>query len=414
MEGRHLDRSATHELTERQREVLRLIAEGRTNAEIAERLDISLDGAKYHVREILGKLGVESREEAAAAWRGRRRPSARVGRAIRGVFGFGAWRLAGAAAVICISAAAAIAFLLMRSSPVDLERAQPAGTQTVLVADPPSPTPAPTPVPIPFPDGPVTFRICDSSSWSKPGPAQMADLWHQSVGGLDELFAPPVLLSAYLLDFITLAEPYGASINKGPFMLSGRTRDEWSSTQAKCLAGTSVGDAFQEAWFIGYVPTHLEAQGGRLTVTAAAAPGTFHAFVYPDPPGPRGFTNLTSLVVEGSSGNEIFRQDGPNAVQYSPEGELLFATIVAQAPLELHISRPTSIEVYCSGELPGSTLAIREPSGAAGQRIPLPACSKPGDLEATFALALGTWTVEIEDLFPRLVFYLLPAGAVDP
>jgi DNA-binding CsgD family transcriptional regulator len=57
------------ELTERQREVLPLIAKGRTNGQIAEELDLSLDGVKWHVREILARLGVNSREEAAAWWK---------------------------------------------------------------------------------------------------------------------------------------------------------------------------------------------------------------------------------------------------------------------------------------------------------------------------------------------------------
>ena len=57
------------ELTERQKEVLRLIVRGRTNGQIAEELGLSLDGVKWHVREILGRLGVESREEAAEWWR---------------------------------------------------------------------------------------------------------------------------------------------------------------------------------------------------------------------------------------------------------------------------------------------------------------------------------------------------------
>lgn len=46
--------------------MLALVRRGLTNEEIAERLDISLDGAKYHVSQILSKLGVSSREEAAA------------------------------------------------------------------------------------------------------------------------------------------------------------------------------------------------------------------------------------------------------------------------------------------------------------------------------------------------------------
>lgn len=56
-------------LTPREREVLELIREGLTNEQIAQRLGISERGARYHVPEILSKLGVGSREEAAA-WDG--------------------------------------------------------------------------------------------------------------------------------------------------------------------------------------------------------------------------------------------------------------------------------------------------------------------------------------------------------
>ena len=52
-------------LTPRQQEVLALLRQGLTNEEIAQRLGISLDGAKWHVSEILMRLGVESRHEAA-------------------------------------------------------------------------------------------------------------------------------------------------------------------------------------------------------------------------------------------------------------------------------------------------------------------------------------------------------------
>ena len=54
------------ELTTREREVLDLIRLGLTNEEIAERLGITVAGAKYHVSQILSKLGVATREEAAA------------------------------------------------------------------------------------------------------------------------------------------------------------------------------------------------------------------------------------------------------------------------------------------------------------------------------------------------------------
>ncbi|MEX0682128.1 MAG: helix-turn-helix transcriptional regulator [Dehalococcoidia bacterium] len=55
----------TDELTPREREVFELVRAGLTNEEIADRLGISLDGAKYHVSSILSKLGVSTREEAA-------------------------------------------------------------------------------------------------------------------------------------------------------------------------------------------------------------------------------------------------------------------------------------------------------------------------------------------------------------
>jgi DNA-binding CsgD family transcriptional regulator/DNA-binding beta-propeller fold protein YncE len=55
-------------LTPREWEVLSLIRDGLSNDEIASRLGISLDGVKYHVSEILGKLGLENRHDAAR-WR---------------------------------------------------------------------------------------------------------------------------------------------------------------------------------------------------------------------------------------------------------------------------------------------------------------------------------------------------------
>ncbi len=70
---RHIAHPATHEvenqrdaLTEREIEVLRLVAAGASNPQIAETLCISINTVKVHLRNILDKLSVENRTQAAA------------------------------------------------------------------------------------------------------------------------------------------------------------------------------------------------------------------------------------------------------------------------------------------------------------------------------------------------------------
>jgi DNA-binding NarL/FixJ family response regulator len=58
-------RSGLRALTVREREILRLVAEGRSNKEIAAELVISERTARTHVSNLLGKLGLASRTQAA-------------------------------------------------------------------------------------------------------------------------------------------------------------------------------------------------------------------------------------------------------------------------------------------------------------------------------------------------------------
>lgn len=63
---REEEASAFAELTNQEMQVLRLVAEGRTNREIAESLYLGEGTVRNYVSNILGKLGVANRAEAAA------------------------------------------------------------------------------------------------------------------------------------------------------------------------------------------------------------------------------------------------------------------------------------------------------------------------------------------------------------
>jgi NarL family two-component system response regulator LiaR len=54
------------DLTERELDVLALVVDGKSNADIADQLGVSLSTARFHVSAILSKLGAGNRAEAAA------------------------------------------------------------------------------------------------------------------------------------------------------------------------------------------------------------------------------------------------------------------------------------------------------------------------------------------------------------
>lgn len=184
--------SELDELSERQREVLRLIAAGRTNPEIAAAMGISLDGAKWHVREILSKLGVASREEAAAVWLREQRPAARAHRALAAMLPASrrAWMAVGASVVAVVAVGVLTTVLALRgggdtppaATPETSPSAAATATATVDAGGKPTPgTPGPTPTTIagaielragdavPFPRDVVLYAV--DAAWEGPSAA---------------------------------------------------------------------------------------------------------------------------------------------------------------------------------------------------------------------------------------------------
>jgi DNA-binding CsgD family transcriptional regulator len=97
--------------SEPERDVLRLVAQGRTNGEVAEALGIELDEAKARVSALAARLGAGSREEVADYWRRHERAPARAQRWLRGLVAVPLWKL-GADAGAVAAAGAGVGLLL--------------------------------------------------------------------------------------------------------------------------------------------------------------------------------------------------------------------------------------------------------------------------------------------------------------
>ena len=64
--SKHSETTPVDDLTEREKEVLQLLAAGLTNKEIGAKLDIAENTVKNHLKNILGKLHLRNRVQAAA------------------------------------------------------------------------------------------------------------------------------------------------------------------------------------------------------------------------------------------------------------------------------------------------------------------------------------------------------------
>ncbi len=128
-------------LTPREWEVLALLREELSNEQIAQRLGITERTAKYHVAEILGKLGVGSRQEAAA-WEPEQRPWWLAAAAPLAFFrrrlSFG-WLSPATTAAVAVVVATGVGLLVWGLLQIGTEGRQP----SMLVVQNPTPTATP-------------------------------------------------------------------------------------------------------------------------------------------------------------------------------------------------------------------------------------------------------------------------------
>jgi DNA-binding CsgD family transcriptional regulator len=68
MESTHINGDLTASLTPREEEVLEHLSVGKTNAEIAAALHVSVHAIKFHLQKVFRKFGVANRTEAAVRY----------------------------------------------------------------------------------------------------------------------------------------------------------------------------------------------------------------------------------------------------------------------------------------------------------------------------------------------------------
>lgn len=163
-------------LTPREWEVLALVREGLSNPQIGERLGITADAAKYHVSEILSKLSVATREEAAA-WRPEPAEVAVLRPAWTRALGLA---LAWAGAAVALAGVGLLAWGVWQSGEEDGGAVEDRCARTETPSAPTIPTSAcaPRPTSVPFAIGePVDIPdnlafVVETGCWFCEGPAE--------------------------------------------------------------------------------------------------------------------------------------------------------------------------------------------------------------------------------------------------
>ncbi len=161
--------------TPRQKQVLDLLLRGQTNSQIAASLGISLDGAKWHVSEIITRLGVDTREEAADYWRTQNGIPARLFRAVQALVpGIAAGKVVAGGVGLGLVAGLVVAVIVAWPGPEADAPAEGTGPDPVpsITAGNPS-----TPSNVPLTNGSSNYAYIPALSYVAPGgEVQLVDI----------------------------------------------------------------------------------------------------------------------------------------------------------------------------------------------------------------------------------------------
>lgn len=365
----------TEDLTGRQQRVLELVARGKTNFEIAQELGISLDGAKWHLREIMAKLGCDTREEAVGLWLSRPSRIRRVASRAARLSGGAAWRLAAASIAGSIGAGAVLLVVLGGGDEATGEPATPSPQL--------SSTPTDATVVAPEWTGPVVFRTCGTSTFRRPTIAEMAQAFTNprfagplapgQSPNVSERPGPPYF--AYYLAKVYQIIPRAVSGNIESTALSGVQQN--GSAQLLIPASSPCDPAvlndlsvnYYMFRFVDMVPAAMSLDSEVLTVEVDLLPGSTTLVTLPDPPVPapavqdknsaNGLPPLRGLRVQELDGTLLYSWGQRGTAQYSADDEHLeFATnAFGRGEIEFEIRGSAQTIVAYTGASQGATSA---------------------------------------------------------
>lgn len=349
-------------LTPREWEVLSLVREGLSNREIGDRLGVSRDGIKYHISQILLKLGVSTREEAAAWQPAAPQPTAVASRFSR-VSRIALIGVAGAVLAGVVALGGAVAY-----SELSGGNDSTSAPGEVLGGGPP--TASPDAIPTPSPDGTLAPQLAADGSLGSVVYVKDGNLWVVDLDtGEDELLLGTTPLERLLaLDPIQgrLVAEYPAwsadgqwirlkpTLNGNPNSLTTsflvRRSDglfeygggEWSPTDLLIYGGSSVGGYFMQRPFGSFPEGSVPIAVGDIVGVMGVGDGKFSPdgntlAVVEANPGAAAVVGLRHAHLrQPADGSEsmygaLFSADDPNAPpvmhSWSPDGKcVLFWT----------------------------------------------------------------------------------------